>query len=213
MMKRNFQFYKNIILVVASALTLVAVTFAWFSTSFHNGVSQISKRIGTELIYVDFYEADPSGNYQPLSGDIKLDNMISGQYKKYKFIIRTNTTDALKLNFAIDGLQSNISDAFKDAVSIKYTLKAATKTVKNGVTTYTDGAQIIESTGYKTLSQFPSDLIFGDISLANYQTATGTKSDYFVVYYEIGLSEGAGSAVQGQTSDLGTVKVTAQLGA
>ena len=212
MMKRNFQFYKNIILVVASALTLVAVTFAWFSTSFHNGVSKISQRVGTELIYVDFYEADPSGNYQPLNGDISLQNMVSGQYKKYKFIIRTNTVDALKLNFAIDGLQSQVSDAFKDAVSIKYTLKSATKSVKNGVTTYTDGAQIVESTGYKTLSEYSSDQIF-DVSLAHYQTATGTKSDYFVVYYEIGLSEGAGSAVQGQSSNLGTVKVTAQLGA
>lgn len=210
MIKKNFQFYKNIIFVVASALTLVAVTFAWFSTSNHNGVSQISKRVGNELIYVDFYEADSNGVYQKLDGDIHLDNMVSGQYKKYKFIVRTNTTDPMKLKMSIDGLQSAVSQSFKDAVSIKYTLKSATRTVKNKVATYTDGTTISTSSTYKSLSELSSDQVF-DLSLKNYQTAQGNKSDYFVVYYEIGLSESAGSAVQGQTSELGTVNLSAQL--
>lgn len=207
MMKKKFQFYKNIILVVASALTLVAVTFAWFSNPTGNEVSGIQNKVGTELINVYFYEADGKGGYIPLKGDIDLSGVKSGDYKQYKFIIRTNTKDPMKLNFAIEGLQTEVNDAFKDAVCIKYDLKTATQKVKNGVTTYVDGTSFDQSVGYVPLSELASDVVF-DKLLQQYQTS---DANYFVVYYEIGLSESAGASVQGQETSLGTVKFSAQL--
>lgn len=210
MMKSKFQFYKNIILVVASALTLVAVTFAWFSSPATNDVSSIDGRVGTDLINVYFYESDGKGGYKPLTGDIDLGGMVSGEYKQYKFIIRTNSKDAMKLNFSIDGLDE-VSQEFKEAVSIKHTLKTAKRTEKNGTVTYTDGTQIDSSVGingYVSLSSLGDTGLICSPNLEQYQTE---KGNYFVMYYEIGLSESAGASVQGKASSLGTVKLSAQL--
>lgn len=213
MMKKKFQFYKNIILVVASALTLVAVTFAWFSTPQTNGVNSIGGRTGNELIYVDFYEKNGTGNYQNMNGDIVLDNIAGGDFNQYRFDVRLNTTDKLKLSFAIDGLPSNMAPALKDAVCIKYELKKQNKTVKNKVVTYTDGDTVTSSvtsinpTGYVKLSELTDGKIMSGFSVGDYQTQ-GT--DRFVLYYEIGLSAGA-EDVQNLHSDLGTVNLTATL--
>lgn len=207
MMKGKFQFYKNIILVVASALTLVAVTFAWFSDFSMNNVGTISNRVGTDLIYVDFNEMGSDGNYTTLSGDIDLSGIVSGEYKQYKFIIRTNTQDPMKLNFAIDGLQSEINQQLKDAVNIKYTLMTANRTVKNNVVTYTDGTVIDTSADYMSLSELSSDQV-SSVSLKNYQTS---DNNYFIMYYEIGLPADADNSVQGLSGSLGTVRLSAQL--
>ena len=65
---KKFQFYKNIILVVASALTLVAVSFAWFSTSFKTALPPIEAVVDGDVIAVDFYQLDDAGAYQQKDG-------------------------------------------------------------------------------------------------------------------------------------------------
>ena len=44
-MKKEFAFIKNLILAVASALTLIAVSFAWFSNSSENFVPSIKGEV------------------------------------------------------------------------------------------------------------------------------------------------------------------------
>lgn len=209
-MKKNFQFYKNIILVVASALTLIAVTFAWFTTSTHNGISSIKRNIGEELIKVDFYQNSGSTlnpNYERLDGEITLDGAVSGDYSQYKMVVTTLTADKLKLSFGIDDLPASMNPALKQAVCIKYSIYKATKN-SNG--TYTEIGGPISSTtnnSYVPLSELSNGVILNPLSLANYQSS---DKDYFVVYYEIGIAEGA-SNVQGMSSSLGTVRFSAQV--
>ena len=206
-MKTKFQFYKNIILVVASALTLIAVTFAWFSTSFHNGVGTITQSISADLIKVDFYEKSGS-KYVPMNGDIELDGAESGKYSQYKMVITTFTKDALNLSFGIDDLPKDMNADLKNAVCIKYSLYAATK---NADGSFTEGICVSSTEGnYVSLSTLTNGEIFNSLSLGNYQQAD-TDKDYFVVYYEIGLSESAGNNIQNMDSSLGSVRFNAKV--
>ena len=97
-MKKKFTFVKNLILAVASALTLIAVSFAWFSNSSDNYVSSIeSEVVSPTYANVMYYVADNANNYSRLYGDIELTNWTSGSFKKYKMIMTTATDDKLKL--------------------------------------------------------------------------------------------------------------------
>lgn len=207
MIKKKFQFYKNIILVVASALTLVAVTFAWFSTSHNNGVPGIQSLVGNELISVNFFESKDNGStYAKMNGDIDLENVEPGQYAKYKMEVATYTKDPIALSFAIDNLPADMPQELKDEVCIKYTLHQAAKNKNNGKIEV--GQQISASTGYVPLSELNNGAIFGSdsFSLKNYQT---TANDYFVIFYEIGLSDDA-TRSSGLESSLGNIRLSAQ---
>ena len=209
-MKEKFQFYKNIILVVASALTLVAVTFAWFSTPFTNAVPKFTADIDNKLIDVKFYESLNNGStYQIMSAssDIAVSG-VAGTYEKYRIVVKTTTADKLNLSMCIDDLPANMNKKLRDAVCVKYDLYKAVKR-SNGV--IEDGNLITSSTGvggYVSLSELSNGVIFNDYSVGEYQQA---KNDYFVIYYEIGISEGASSDVQGLSSDLGSIRLSAQL--
>lgn len=210
MMKEKFQFYKNIILVVASALTLVAVTFAWFSSPLTNTVPSFKADVDNKLINVQFYESSNNGStYQLMSTSSNIDvSGVAGSYEKYKIVVKTTTKDKLKLSMCIDELPANMNAKLKDAVCVKYDLYKGIKR-SNGV--IEDGSLITSSTGvggYVSLSDLANGVIFNDYSVGDYQQ---TKNDYFVVYYEIGISEGASSDVQGLSSDLGSIRLSAQL--
>lgn len=207
-MKSKFQFYKNIILVVASALTLVAVTFAWFSTSDNNNLSTIQTEVGGDIVNVDFYEANENDEYVSLAGNIALDSFVPGNYNKYKMVVTTKTADDLSMNFGITGLPEDMNEDLKASVCIKYSLMSAVKqTAVDGTVSYIDGALISESNGYVPLSDLTDGAIFNAISLANYQS---TSADNFVIYYEIGLSESSPSTIEGLSSSLGDIKISAQ---
>ena len=204
MVKEKFQFIKNIILVVASALTLVAVTFAWFSTSHSNGVPLTINNVGNDVIDVTFYEKVGT-KFEKLTGDIALDSAVSGQFNQYKMVISTNTSDPVKLSVVITDLPQNMNDALKNAVCIKYSLY---KAVKNTNGTVEQGAFISGSNdSYVPLSTLADGVIFSGYSLKDYQQS---KDDYFILNYEIGLSGDAGSSVQGLTSSLGNLSISAQ---
>lgn len=207
-MLKKFQFYKNIILVVASALTLVAVTFAWFSTSYENNLSAIQAEVGGDIVNVDFYQMDANGGYGELTGNIELKDFVPGNYNKYKMVVTTKTADPLSMNFGIVGLPEDMNADLKASVCIKYQLYSAAKqTAADGTVTYVDGTLVSESNGYVPLSELDNGAIFNAISLENYQSSS---ADSFVVYYEIGLSENSPSAIEGLSSSLGDIKISAQ---
>lgn len=207
-MKGKFHFYKNIILVVASALTLVAVTFAWFSTSFSTNVEQFEAVVSGDVIGVTYYQADENNNYQPLSGDIELNDFVAGNYNKYKMVVKTRTADKLQMSFSIDGLSTDVPQVLAESVCIKYVLYSTTKsTAPDGSVTYTDAVAISYSNGYVPLSTLEDGKIFNNLSLSNYQTSA---SETFIIYYEIGLSETAPASLGGLESGLGSVRISAQ---
>ena len=205
---KKFQFYKNIILVVASALTLVAVTFAWFSSSSDATFDPIAATIEGDPIKVAFYQADAVDAYQPLVGDIELTEFVPGNFNKYKFEITTKTADKLKLGFRIENLPTDMPQDLKDSVCIKYTVYSCTKTTAgDGTAVYTESEVIAESLDYVSLTDLIDGTIFSALSLSNYQSSS---EDRFVIYYEIGLAEDSPSTISGLESSLGDVKISAQ---
>ncbi len=210
-MKKHSGFIKNIIMVVASALTLVAVSFAWFTTNFQTNLDGYKASISGETLKVDFYQTDEKGKYQPLPGNIELTDFIPGEYNKYKFEVTTKTADKLKMSFSIDDLPADMPEKLRDNVRIKYSVYSLTKkTASNGTITYVNGTQLASSGGdYVPLTDIYNNngKIFSALSLADYQT---TSADRFAIYYEIGLSEDAPAELGGLESSLGSISISAQ---
>lgn len=206
-MKKEFAFIKNLILAVASALTLIAVSFAWFSNSSENFVPSIKGEVvSPTYASVAYYEADNNGNYSRLTGNIELKNWSSGSFKKYKMILTTATDEKLKLSMSINELPSNMNSDLKKSVQVKYNVYKATKTMKNGVMTFNDGA-LLFSSDYMSLADLSNGKIFDGRSLADSQTE---KNDVYIIYYEIGLSADSPSSIEGISSSLGTLQISVQ---
>lgn len=206
-MKKEFAFIKNLILAVASALTLIAVSFAWFSNSSENFVPSIKGEVvSPTYASVAYYEADNKGNYSRLTGNIELKNWSSGSFKKYKMILTTATDEKLKLSMSINELPSNMNSDLKKSVQVKYNVYKATKTMKNGVMTFNDGT-LLFSSDYMSLADLSNGKIFDGRSLADSQTE---KNDVYIIYYEIGLSADSPSSIEGLSSSLGTLQISVQ---
>lgn len=206
-MKKKFAFIKNLILAVASALTLIAVSFAWFSNSSENFVPSIKGEVvSPTYASVAYYEADNKGNYSRLTGNIELKNWSSGSFKKYKMILTTATDEKLKLSMSINELPSNMNSDLKKSVQVKYNVYKATKTMKNGVMTFNDGT-LLFSSDYMSLADLSNGKIFDGRSLADSQTE---KNDVYIIYYEIGLSADSPSSIEGLSSSLGTLQISVQ---
>lgn len=211
-MKKRSGLIKNIIMVVASALTLVAVSFAWFTSNFSTNLDNYEAVVSGETLNIEFYQMDENSKYQPLTGDIELEDFVPGEYNKYKFLITTKTSDKLSMKFSIEGLPEDIPQELKDYVYIKYTMYTTKVTKKaDGTVTYTDLILVSKSKdGEKVLLSDLIDsngVIFNNLNLSAYQKSA---SDTFTIYYEIGLSEDAPSTLSGMESELGNVKISAQ---
>ena len=209
-MKKRSGLIKNVIMVVASALTLVAVSFAWFTTNFSTNLNEYKASINGETLKVDFYQADDAGKYQPLSGNIELTDFVPGEYNKYKFEVTTKTADKLRMSFSIDDLPADMPEELKKSVCIKYSVYKLRKQVSaSGVVSYTNSTQIAQSKDYGPLTDIYNNdgKIFSALSLANHQT---TNADKFAIYYEIGLSEEASASIGGLESSLGSINISGQ---
>lgn len=206
-MKKYSSLIKNLIMVVASALTLVAVSFAWFTSSFSTNLDQYEVAVGGDTIKVDYYQMDDAGAYQPLPGDIELKDFVPGKHNKYKFDITTKTSDKLNLKFEISGIPVDMPQELKDSVQIKYSIWSQKKQTTGGTVAYVDSEFISQSEDYVLLSKISDGVIINSLSLGNYQK---TSSDRFAIYYEIGLSENAPPEVSGLESSLGSIKISAQ---
>ena len=207
-MKKYSSLIKNLIMVVASALTLVAVSFAWFTSSFSTNLEQYKVAVGGDTVKVDYYQMDDDDAYQPLPGDIELNDFVPGKYNKYKFDITTKTSDKLNLKFEISDIPEDMPQELKESVQVKYSLWLQKKqTNADGSVTYVNSDFISQSDGYALLSEIADGVIINSLSLGKYQT---TASDRFAIYYEIGLSENAPPEISGLKSSLGSIKISAQ---
>lgn len=124
-MKKHAGLIKNLIMVVASALTLVAVSFAWFTSNFKTNLDQYKVAVEGNPIKVDFYQLDENNEYKPLAGNIELNDFVPGEYNQYKLLVTTKTSDKLKMSFSIDGIPADIPQELKDNVCIKYSVQAS----------------------------------------------------------------------------------------
>lgn len=207
-MKKRSGLIKNVIMVVASALTLVAVSFAWFTTNFSTNLNEYKASINGETLKVDFYQADDAGKYQPLPGNIELTDFVPGEYNKYKFEVTTKTADKLKMSFSIDDLPADMPAELMENVRIKYSVyKLKKQTSASGAVSYVNSTQIAYSDGYIKLSDLDEGTILKSLSLANHQS---TNADKFAIYYEIGLYEGAPASIGGLESSLGSINISGQ---
>lgn len=206
-MKRHSSLIKNLIMVVASALTLVAVSFAWFTDNFSTNLDRYKAVVGGDAIAIDYYQMDDEGVYQPLSGDIELKDFVPGAYNKYKFGLTTRTADKLKLKFEITGIPEDMPQELKESVQIKYSLYSQKKQTTNGTVAYVDSVLISQSENYVPLSDVTDGVLIDSLTLENYQK---TSADRFAIYYEIGLSESAPAEISGLESSLGSIKISAQ---
>ncbi len=206
-MKKYSGLIKNIIMVVASALTLVAVSFAWFTSNFKTNLDQYKVAVEGNPINVDFYQMGEDNKYKLLPGDIELNDFVPGEYNKYKLLITTKTSDKLKVKFSIEGIPADIPQDLDKYVCIKYTMYT-TKVYGSGDSlTHTDKILLAKTDDYVPLSDLKDGVVFNNLSLANYQSKA---SDTFVIYYEIGLSEDAPASLSGVESSLGSINVSAQ---
>ena len=121
-------------------------------------------------------------------------------------ILTTATDEKLKLSMSINELPSNMNSDLKKSVQVKYNVYKATKTMKNGVMTFNDGA-LLFSSDYMSLADLSNGKIFDGRSLADSQTE---KNDVYIIYYEIGLSADSPSSIEGLSSSLGTLQISVQ---
>lgn len=106
-MKNNFSTVKNLILLIASALTLVAVTFAWYAVSNQGSLSVFTGQVDGSTLSVTYYEsADSGATYEVLEGDLEMTNMVEGQKKMYKIDVKTFPDVPIKLVMSFENLVS-----------------------------------------------------------------------------------------------------------
>lgn len=189
-MKNKFGTIKNIILLIASALTLVAVSFAWLSLSRRNVVSSVDTDVNGSTLAVKYYESTDGGsNYSLLSGNLEMNNMSEGSKRFYKMDVTTYSTP-IKLIMSFDNLSS--SNTLAKSVYFDY------KLVCN------DNNQVLANrTGLK-MSDYASTSVFSqDLS-----TMQGNGRRNYSIYYDVYLLSGS-SPVSGSGS-LGEVKIIGQ---
>lgn len=207
-MKKRLGFYKNLILALASALTLIAVSFAWFTSPSENLVPSIVGTVNNPTYAsVMYYVADDYDNYSRLDGNMELKDWVSGSFQKYKLIMTTTTDEPLKLGMSIDNLPSNMNADLKNSVQVKYTVyKAVKQTDKDGKISFADGEKLFGSE-YMRLSECLNGVIFEGRSLEAHQAGI---NDVFLIYYEIGLAADSPSTIQGMSSSLGKLQINVQ---
>ena len=192
-MKKDFKTIKNFILLIASALTLVAVTFSWFSLSKRVSPGAIDSSVSGSTLAVKYYESKDSGkSYSPLTGDIIMNNMVEGQKAYYKMGVRTFKDKQIKLLMSFEGLSSS-------NVTARYVYFDYKLTTKNG--------DVISSGTKLKMSDYSSANVFAaDVSV--YQK---NNINDFELYYDVYVViDGTTLSEANRTASLGQVKLLGQ---
>lgn len=191
-MKKDFRTIKNIILLIASALTLVAVTFAWYSLSKKVGNFVINSNVSGSTLAVSYFESADNGNtYKKLNGDMSMSNMVEGKTAYYRMDVKTFNDKMIKIIMSFDGLSS--SNTAANFVYFDY--KVVCKDT---------GEVINSSTGLK-MSDYISNNVFS-VDVSQYQK---NKHYTFEVYYNVYVVSN-GATVPSGTASLGEVKLLGQ---
>lgn len=191
-MKKDFRTIKNLILLIASALTLVAVTFAWYSLSKNVGNFVIKSNVSGSTLAVDYYESTDNGNtYKKLKGDLSMSNMVEGKTAYYKMNVRTFNDKMIKIIMSFDGLNSSNTAA----KFVYFDYKVVCK----------DTGEILSSNTGLKMSDYTANDVF-NVDVSNYQK---NKHYDFEVYYNVYvMSDGA--TITSGSSSLGEIKLLGQ---
>ena len=190
-MKKDFRTIKNLILLMASALTLVAVTFAWYSLSKKTGDFVINSNVSGSTIAVQYFESKDGTSYTKLDGALNMSNMYEGETAHYRMDVKTFSDNLVRLIMGFEGLSNT---------------NAAAKYV------YFDYKLVCPETGDELasgeklrMSDYTSANVFAqDVSL--YQK--NGKCD-FSIYYDVYVITN-GESVPSDTTSLGEVKLIGQ---
>lgn len=189
-MKKDFSTVKNIILLIASALTLVAVTFAWYAVNERGALSILSNKVNGSTLSVVYNESDDDGvTYDTLTSDLNMDNMYEGKTKYYRIDVKTFPDVPIRIIMSFDGLSS--SNTMLPYVYFDY------KVVCNG-----NGEVLASGTGLKMSDYISSNVFAQDVS----SLQVGGNNDYSVfynVYVVTGEEEVSGTASLGEVRILG----------
>lgn len=101
----NKKIIKNLIMVITSALLLLAATLAWFATIDTASVGEIKASI--DKIYVDYEVEDENGNWVNINTQTVTTGMlIPGKEYRYRAIITApETKNVLGYSVSLDGLK------------------------------------------------------------------------------------------------------------
>ena len=189
-MKKDFSTVKNIILLIASALTLVAVTFAWYAVNERGALSILSNKVNGSTLSVVYNESDDGFNYNTLTSDLNMDNMYQGKTKYYRIDVKTFPDVPIRIIMSFDGLSS--SNTMLPYVYFDY------KVVCNG-----NSEVLASGTGLKMSDYISSNVFAQDVS----SLQVGGNNDYSV-FYNVYVVTG-GEEVSG-TASLGEVRILGQ---
>lgn len=189
-MKKDFKTIKNIILLIASALTLVAVTFSWYSLDKKVGNMSFASNVSGSTIDAKYYESKDGGStYTLLNGDMEMKNMGDLEKAYYRMDVRTFSDKLVKIVMSFDGLSSN-----KVTQHVYFDYRIVSKET---------GAELESGTGLK-MSNYTSNSVFA-VDVSGYQK----NGNYnFYVYYDVYVNAD-GADVSGEAS-LGEVKLLGQ---
>ena len=189
-MKKDFSTVKNIILLIASALTLVAVTFAWYAVNERGALSILSNKVNGSTLSVVYNESDDGVTYKTLTSDLNMDNMYEGKTKYYRIDVKTFPDVPIKIIMSFDGLSA--SNTMLSYVYFDY------KVVCNG-----NGEILANETGLKMSNYISNNVFAVDVS----SLQVGGNNDYSV-FYNVYVVTG-GESVSG-TASLGEVRLLGQ---
>ncbi len=190
-MKKDFSTLKNLILLIASALTLVAVTFAWYSVTNKGGLSEIFGTVDGSTLSVVYNEStDDGATYNQLVGDIEMNDMYQGKVKKYRMDVKTFPDIPIKLVMSFENLTA--SNDLVPYVYFDY------KIVCNSTNT-----ELESKTGLKMSDYAVSNVFAYDIS-ENQIQGNNDYSVYYDVYVITNDEDVSG------TAELGNVKIQGQ---
>ena len=189
-MKKDFSTVKNIILLIASALTLVAVTFAWYAVNERGVLSILSNKVNGSTLSVVYNESDDGVTYKTLTSDLNMDNMYEGKTKYYRIDVKTFPDVPIKIIMSFDGLSA--SNTMLSYVYFDY------KVVCNG-----NGEILANETGLKMSNYISNNVFAVDVS----SLQVGGNNDYSV-FYNVYVVTG-GESVSG-TASLGEVRLLGQ---
>lgn len=198
-MSKKFGFYKTIVLALASAVTLIAVSFAWFSTSNKMEIGAFSEyTLGDNVINVAFFK-DSGGTYVPTTDDFDVEFNPAGGASNYKIVVKKSGSGTINLNFSILELDT-ISADLKNNVYIDYSLVPLKN---NGNGSYTEQTPILTSydspVDNKLLKEMNESIFSASLNSSDIR-------DY-AIYYTIGLKAGASIGAVNDAS-LGRISIS-----
>lgn len=190
-MKKKFSTIKNIILLIASAVTLVAVTFAWYSVADQSVVSSFDSNVAGSTLAVKYYKSSNGSDFTETKEDFNMVNMYAGSESYYRMDVTTFKNSPIKLVMSFDNLSA--SNALANYVYFDY------RVVCKGT-----GAVVAQGSNQK-MADFAARNVFA----ANVYTYQNQGYNEFSVYYTVRVVGGQGSLPQG-TVQLGEVKLLGQ---